>query len=425
MKAMAVLVLLVLLPCVSTATVWHVDQHGGGDFTTIQAAINAAAPGDEVIVDSGTYVENIDYLGKDLLIHSVSGYASTTIDGGHAGSCVTFRNHETAAATLDGFTLTSGTGTVYGGETVGGAIFCLLASPKIHDCLIVSNSCTYAAGAYVDQGEPDFANCTFRGNTAATYGGGIAGPNSRPTISYCLFENNSAGTGDGTIHLALTSPITHCVFRNNQARSGAAINSGGFSAEYLIQDCVFEGNFAHEQHGGAIRIHEANATVERCLFVDNSAVLDGGAIIVLDAAAPQIRNCTFYQNHAGRYGGGIAIWNASSPEITNCIISQSATGGGISCFGGNYPIFACDDAWANAGGNYTGECGDPTGQGGNISADPLFCDPEGGDFQLYTNSPCAPDHNPACGLIGAYDVGCQGPTATRPMTWGGIKALYR
>jgi predicted outer membrane repeat protein len=312
----------------------------------------------------------------------------------------------------------------YLGQTDGGAIFCLMSSPTLRNCVFENNSATYAGAIYVDQGNPEVASCTFRGNTAATYGGAIAGPNSRPSIHDCLFENNYAGTGDGTIHVAFDSPIARCVFRNNEARSGAAINSGGASAAYRIQDCIFIGNRAHGQHGGAIRIHEANALVERCLFVDNSAALDGGAIIVIDGANPQIVNCTFDRNGAGRVGGTIAIWTDSAPAISNCIIANTTGNAGVYCVE-SYPLFSCDDAWRNAGGNYAGECSDPTGTSGNIAQDPLFCDPPGLDYGIAENSPCAPAHNPYCGLIGAYDVACNGPTPVASMTWGGVKAMFR
>jgi hypothetical protein len=63
---------------------------------------------------------------------------------------------------------------------------------------------------------------------------------------------------------------------------------------------------------------------------------------------------------------------------------------------------------------------------GNISLDPLFCDPDDDDFQIDVASPCAPGNHPnyACGLIGAFDVGCDTSSAERE-TWGRLKARYR
>jgi hypothetical protein len=42
----------------------------------------------------------------------------------------------------------------------------------------------------------------------------------------------------------------------------------------------------------------------------------------------------------------------------------------------------------------------------SIDADPLFCDPAHGDFAIAVTSPCAPEQQPMCGLIGALPVGC-------------------
>ena len=67
---------------------------------------------------------------------------------------------------------------------------------------------------------------------------------------------------------------------------------------------------------------------------------------------------------------------------------------------------------------------DQYGIRGNISADPLFCAPGEDDFRLQEGSPCAPDYNPDCGLIGAWPVGCGG-TPTEETSWGSLKALYR
>jgi hypothetical protein len=53
--------------------------------------------------------------------------------------------------------------------------------------------------------------------------------------------------------------------------------------------------------------------------------------------------------------------------------------------------------------------GDFNGVNGNISLDPLFCDPLAGDYHLDDGSPCRPfsPENPDCDLVGAWPVGCE------------------
>jgi len=43
---------------------------------------------------------------------------------------------------------------------------------------------------------------------------------------------------------------------------------------------------------------------------------------------------------------------------------------------------------------------------GNFSLDPLFCHPDTGNYNIYDNSPCAPENNSCSTLIGAYEVNC-------------------
>jgi len=75
---------------------------------TIQAAINAAAFGDTVLVAPGTYVENINFRGKAITVRSESGPQVTIIDGGNADSVVVFTSGERRDSVLNGFTLQNG-----------------------------------------------------------------------------------------------------------------------------------------------------------------------------------------------------------------------------------------------------------------------------------------------------------------------------
>jgi len=107
----------------------------------IQSAISSASVVDKdtIIVKPGTYVENIDFLGKALTVTSNEGAGSTIIDGGNQpdpdyGSVVTFSNSEGVDSVLERFTLTNGTGTYFEffpGEWgyCGGGFFCDGSSP--------------------------------------------------------------------------------------------------------------------------------------------------------------------------------------------------------------------------------------------------------------------------------------------------------
>jgi hypothetical protein len=106
------------------------------------------------------------------------------------------------------------------------------------------------------------------------------------------------------------------------------------------------------------------------------------------------------------------------------IVAFGTTGEAVRCDGTTTVALSCCDVFGNEGGDWVGSISDQYGINGNISADPLFCNPGIGDFTLHANSPCAPDSNPDCGLIGAWPVGCA-DTPVETTTWGAIKAIYR
>ena len=116
-----------------------------GDHVTIQAAINAAVTGDEIIVAAagGPYVENIVFIGnKDITVKTTDG---ATIDGNDSGSVVSFTGGDTS--TLGGFTINNGSGTDRGdGITLGAGMYCLSSSPRISDCIIINNDSTGDGG---------------------------------------------------------------------------------------------------------------------------------------------------------------------------------------------------------------------------------------------------------------------------------------
>jgi hypothetical protein len=171
-------------------------------------------------------------------------------------------------------------------------------------------------------------------------------------------------------------------------------------------------------------------TVNGCLFVENSTwQYIGGAIRVCQCASVEIAGCTMVGNRA---------LSGSDVHVSGCAIDVDRTivafgegsygqgGEGIDCSDGGQASLSCSDVFGNSGGDWVGCIEGQLEIDGNICEDPLFCDPENGDFTLQACSPCTPfsPPNPECDLIGALPVGCGG-TPVIESTWGGIKALFR
>jgi len=105
---------------------------------TIQAAIETARDGDIVIARPGTYRENINVLGKNIVLRSNNPEdntitAATIIDGDYRGPVVTFSGGETSLCGLAGFTLTRGSAE-HGGGIQGNKTMATIQLNRIYNC---------------------------------------------------------------------------------------------------------------------------------------------------------------------------------------------------------------------------------------------------------------------------------------------------
>lgn len=224
--------ILVLLLCLNaTATRRIVPTN----YATIQGAINSAGSGDTVIVQPGTYFENITFHGKSVVVASqylLTGDAdmirSTVIDGSSpihpdSGSVVVFSGGEPPAAMLYGLTLTNGLGTVVPGSYAGGGILVSQGSaPTIKYNLLIGNSAIKGGAIAVRNSNPTIMRNVIYDNSAQS-GGGFYLENTTLNLTYNVCYDNSATGNGGAVYLS----GSNVMFNGNVVAANTALSGGG------------------------------------------------------------------------------------------------------------------------------------------------------------------------------------------------------
>ena len=235
---------------VSAATL-VVDAGGGGEYTAIQPAIDAAAPGDIVLVKPGEYVitESITFGGKGIALRGEGGAEATTIRmasepaAARHASVVVFKNGETSSAVLEGFTLTGGTGTRFDNRMSGGGVyFGESCSPALANCAITGNSARYGAGVYCARdSSPTLTSCTIAWNSGA----GIYCLGASPALTSCTI----AGNWDDGVHSdsASSAVLTNCTITGNWD-DGVYSDSSSSAA---LTSCIVWDNVVDAVSGGS------------------------------------------------------------------------------------------------------------------------------------------------------------------------------
>jgi hypothetical protein len=373
-----------------------VHANGSGDYPTIQAAIDAAAPHDIILLGDGTYTgdgnRDLDYGGKPVQVKSQSGDPSACVIDCQGNSSdphrgVHFHSDEGTDVILEGVTIMNGH------ASTGGAVLCQGASPLLRNCWFNFNYAFLGGAIRCEQGAaPHIENCTFVSNTA------------------------HPGLGSGgaiSIYLASEPLIADCSFASNSASTGGAIH-GYHQCGVAVYRTVFEINQS-SYPGGAVTLSEgAVGTLEDCTFISNSSDLyGGGGFASYAGGGGVIRGTTFYNNLADGGGAGAAIYVDDNGNLTveNSLLAFNLAGGAVHCGTSATITVSCSDIFGNTDGDWIGCIADQLQVPGNLSEDPLFCDPSEGVMTVAEGSPCLPWFN-ECGVqIGAWGQGCGTVTA--------------
>ena len=205
-----------------------------------------------------------------------------------------------------------------------------------------------------------------------------------------IIEHNHALGAVAGLYAVGSSTIDNNLIQHNNLDAGKSVSALVASGTITRNTIRHNGDHGDFQ---IVWIHSGSLVTEN-VIVDNGPVY---AALALDGNV-LARNNTIANNRAGT---GVSI-GGPTYEFTNNIVHH-LFGEGLWCGDGLHAI-RCNDVWGPGGNHYVNECADDAGMDGNISTDPLFCDPASGDYRLHPASPCAPDHSGGCGLIGALPV---------------------
>lgn len=313
-------------------------------YSTIQAAINACAPGDFVDVSPGVYSGpgniNLDFHGVDLSCRGVGGPEVTIIDAAPPGSTrrgFSLTSGETHAAEIDGFTIRNGH------AVAGGGIYCDGASPTIRNCRILGCSSYFGGGIYLEASSAlvqavTIESCLVIGLPTQGQGGGGA----------CL-KHSAARFED-------------CIIRGNR-----------------IENFVLPGGGVYAVDGG---------TFARCVITGNSPSGAWATLALFD-----------HSTLADNAGSDLLITEIA--DLVNCLISDPCEDDDLVVAG--WATARCCIIEGNVGG--TGTLQWLTAP---ITGDPGVCLRAGctrptpaGNFALLPNSPGRPENNDCGEWIGA------------------------
>lgn len=316
--------LALLLAAPTLAATLTVGPTGG--YATLSEAVAAAASGDDLVIEAGTYAGCVDLGGRTLVIAG-AGSTATTLDG--AGCAAVFTANAAETATISGLSITN-----VGGRAVAAANG---AAIILNDVAIssVGEASLYGGAISLDNASATISNSALSAGTAergglvwvsgggvlslvdttlsaglATDGGAVyVGAGSALNLEGATLSANTASEGGGAIYLGEDATLDDAgsAWTANTAYRGGAIYAPE-GASVTLTDATLSGNLA-EEHGGAIYGElglEVVATGGS--FTGNQALYgSGGAFFLYGTGAVILSETSITQGFAWSDGGALYL----------------------------------------------------------------------------------------------------------------------
>ncbi|RYF91602.1 MAG: T9SS type A sorting domain-containing protein [Chitinophagaceae bacterium] len=332
-------------------TVRTVCAGGGCNYTSIQAAMNAAVSGDTILLNvNGAFTEKdiiipeknlvLRGLGKGITVLQSAASAAHT-SGGRIFNYLDPVGTVGTSITIENMTLQNGYAPVdANGQAVGGVFFgrATKGLKLTFNNVRMYNNQTRPGGTLNSGGGCIYITATGTGHT---YNADVVLKNSE-------FDNNSAGNAltnawGGCISLMgnLSNRLTvdNCSFSNNSAYNGGGVIYCGSNWMLYLKNSKFENNsFRVSGDGGCFKGTSGNWNFDNCLFVNNKALVGTGLGGVWSGAGAKFKSCTFYGNEAVKGGAiyrqspGFAVNGTTEMQLINCTFygnKASSTGRSI------------------------------------------------------------------------------------------------
>ncbi len=188
-------------------------------------------------------------------------------------------------------------------------------------------------------------------------GGAVVSNSSTPTFRHCVISDNNAVAGAAVYADGGGLTLDNCLISGNNSVVGGALYLTG-SCEIDFRNSVFSRNQAF--NGGMIGGYYCTGNITNCTIADNSAVYFGGAIYCKDSCHLEVADSILSGNTAEQ---GQNVYSMRNSEYSRVNISYS------DLVGGPDSVLANEGTYINL-------------LDGVIDVDPMFTDPDAGDYHL-------------------------------------------